>query len=432
MKKISASSNPVAIKKLFLYQFLLASCLACSGAEFPPVSELPLRHDTPNPLVMLDGTPVTTKKQWFKKRRPELLGLFQHYEYGWMPEPVDVTGKVTYVDTNFFKGRATLKLETLTLGQGPRPVVHLLVVIPNNRPGPAPVFIGMNYSGNHTLVPDTNIPVPDAWMPSNIPKYDHVVHNRATADGRGKEIETWPLEEIVERGYAVVTYYCGDVEQDRTNAADGVREIIQAPCAPDGWSTLAAWAWGMERVMDYVSKDRELDQKRMALIGQSRFGKATMVAGAFDERPALIVALQAGCGGTAPSRSTAGESVKQINRFPDWFCQVFHEFNDQVERLPFDQNCLIALCAPRPLLVGAAVQDSWTNPGGTFEMLQSASAVYRLTGAEGLSARTMPATNRLIDSNPGFFIRPGPHSQSRVDWGFILDYADKYLPYAHQ
>ena len=106
---------------------------------------------------------------------------------------------------------------------------------------------------------------------------------------------------------------------------------------------------------------------------------------------------------------------------------MFKQFNDQPERLPFDQDCLIALCAPRPVLLGAAVKDTWTNPDGAFEMLRAADGAYRLTGAEGLAATTMPGANVLIDSDLGYFIRPGGHSMTRGDWKVFLDFADKHL-----
>ena len=152
------------------------------------------------------------------------------------------------------------------------------------------------------------------------------------------------------------------------------------------------------------------------------------MAGAFDDRVALVIPLQAGTGGTAPSRGKIGESVKQINdRFPDWFCGVFKQFNDHPSRLPFDQDCLIAMCAPRPVLLGGAVADTWTNPSGAFDMLKAASGAYRLMGAEGLAATEMPAINQLIDSNLGFFMRPGKHSMTTEDWKVFLDFADKHL-----
>jgi hypothetical protein len=419
MTCIQASASALSLVIL-----MVASGAGGAGA-FPPVSELPLRPEVPDPLVMLDGKPVKTKKEWFQMRRPELKALFQHYMYGWFPPPVKVTGKITYIDKNFLDGKATLKLATLNLGRSPAPQVHLMMVIPNHRKKPAPVFLGMNFNGNHALVSDTNVPLPMAWVPANPP---NVVNHHATESGRGTEVDAWAIEQSIDRGYAVASYYCGDVEIDSTNAEGGVREMIHVPRAADDWGTIAAWGWGLQRVVDYLARDGDIDSKRIALVGHSRLGKAALLAGAFDDRVALVIPLQAGCGGTAPSRGKIGESVKRINTtFPEWFCGVFKQFNDQPELLPFDQDCLIALCAPRPVLLGAAVEDTWANPAGAFAMLQAASGAYRLAGAGGLAASTMPEINVLIDSDLGYFIRPGKHSMTRGDWKFFLNFADKHL-----
>ncbi len=174
--------------------------------------------------------------------------------------------------------------------------------------------------------------------------------------------------------------------------------------------------------------DRDIDAKRIAAVGHSRNGKASLVAAAFDERIALVIPLQAGCGGTAPSRGKIGETVKQINdRFPHWFADEFKKFNEQVDRLPFDQHCLIALVAPRAVLLPNATLDTWANPQGQFEMLQAAEPVYRLLGAGGLDAKTMPEVGKLIDSKLGYYIREGKHSMTTEDWKVFLDYADKQL-----
>lgn len=427
MKKTSASKKPALYKQIVLSIAVLAA-IGAGAASFPSAAEFPARPDAPDPLVMLDGTLVKAKRQWFKERRPELQALFQHYMYGWFPPPVNVTGEITYSDEKFFKGKATLTLATLRLGPAPSPQVHLLMVVPNHRKRAAPIFLGMNFGGNHTLVNDTNVPVCAAWMPTNIP-HVHIVNHHATAEGRGKLIDTWSLEEIVDRGYAAATYFCGDVEMDRTNAGDGVRELIHPPREADDWGTIAAWAWGMQRVMDWLSTDRDIDKHRIALVGQSRFGKATILAAAFDDRVALAIPWQSGCGGTSPDRGKVAESVKQINdRFPEWFDDVFKEFNDQPERLPFDQNCLIALCAPRPVLVAETAGDRISTPAGAFRMTQEASGVYRLLGAEGLAAISLPRTNQLIDSTLGFYYGPGKHSpMTQADWKVCLDFADKHL-----
>ena len=390
---------------------LLPAICAWAAPEFPSVAQLPSSSEPPDPLMMRNGQPVKSRQQWIEQRRPELKALFQHYMYGWFPAPLGVRGMVAYSDTNFFGGKATLKLADLQFGAPPAPEPHLMIVVPNHRPGPVPVFLGLNFNGNHALVTDPHVPSPASSQAQ-----------------RGSEVHTWELEQSVDRGYAVATFFCGDVEPDKTNAVGGVRETIHVPHAADDWGTLAAWAWGMQRAVDYLSREPDLDPHRIAVVGHSRLGKACLLAAAFDERIALAIPLQAGCGGTAPSRGHIGESVKRINTvFPHWFCDVFKEFNDQPERLPFDQDSLLALCAPRPVLLGAAIEDTWANPEGAFDMLRSADKVYRFLGVEGLSSTTMPGLNTLVDGTLGYFIRPGKHSMTKLDWDYFLDFADRHL-----
>jgi predicted O-methyltransferase YrrM len=184
----------------------------------------------------------------------------------------------------------------------------------------------------------------------------------------------------------------------------------------------------VHRAVDYLVSDKEIDAERIAVVGHSRMGKAALVAAAFDDRIALAIPHQAGCGGTAPSRGKVGESVKQINdRFPHWFDAEFKAFNDHPDRLPFDQHSLVALVAPRPVLFTNAVEDTWANPEGQFAVLVAADPVYRLLGVEGIATKTMPETNHLIDSRLGYHIRPGKHSMGREDWKVFLAFADKHL-----
>ena len=403
---------------------------AAAHAEFPEASRLPSRPDLPDPLVMLDGTRVTTKEQWVEKRRPELKELFQYYMYGFMPPAPDkVESTVERDEPKAFDGKATLKEIALSFGPTDTPKIHLLLVTPNGRKGPAPVFVGMNFNGNHTVLKDPAVRLPTVWMPAGPGVKDH----RATDEGRGTQTEVWALDQSIDRGYAVATFYCGDVDPDRADVREGIQPHLrkkgEVP-GPHDWGTIAAWAWGVSRVVDYLRTDKDLDKDRIAVVGHSRLGKAAIVAGAFDERIALVIPLQAGCGGTAPSRSKSAdaESVKRINTsFPHWFDGTFKEFNDQVDRLPFDQNCLAALVAPRPLLYCNATEDKWANPPGQFEMLQSADAVYRLLGAGGLETKEMPEVGQLSDGVLGYYIRPGKHSMTRGDWKVFLDYADKRM-----
>ncbi|MBU6398721.1 MAG: acetylxylan esterase, partial [Verrucomicrobia bacterium] len=299
-------------------------------------------------------------------------------------------------------------------------------VVPNHRRGAVPAFLGLSFCGNYAEVNDPHIPLPSGWMYGG----PGVVNHRATEAGRGSQIDTWNLEQSIDRGYAVVTFYNGDIEPDDPATTDGIRSWYarhDAKASYD-WGAVAAWAWGLSRALDYLVTDGDIDPRRIAVVGHSRNGKAAMLAAAFDERFALAIPLQAGCGGTSPSRGHVGESVRQINdHFPHWFNAQFKQFNDQVDRLPFDQHCLIALCAPRPVLLSCATEDTWANPVGQFEMLQAADPVYRLLGVEGVGAKQMPETGRLQASRLGYFIRPGKHSMTRIDWQAFLDYADKFL-----
>jgi hypothetical protein len=410
--------SSLATCRWFLAMAALVSVNSFAAVSWPDFNQLPSRPELPDPLVMFNGQRVTDAAQWNNQRRPELKALFEQYMYGHRP-PVHVSFAVAGANTSYLNSKATKKDITITHRDRTAPKLHLLLLVPNARQKPAPVFLGMNFCGNYAALNDAEIALPTGWMPNFC---TGCTNNRATEAGRGTQLDTWAVEQSIDRGYAVALFYAGDIEPDRPNATDGVR----AAYADYDWGTISAWAWGFSCAVSYLVQDTDLDPKRIAVVGHSRNGKAALLAAAFDERIALSIPLQAGCGGTAPSRGKIGESVKQINdRFPHWFNAEFKKFNDQPDRLPFDQNCLIALCAPRPVLLPNAVEDQWANPAGQFEMLQSADAVYRLLGAGGLEAKQMPPVNQLVDSTLGYYIRPGKHSMTRGDWKVFLDFADK-------
>jgi hypothetical protein len=376
---------------------------------------------------MLDGQRITTPEQWKQLRRPELKALFQHYMYGVPPPaPRKLRTQVERTDPRAFGGKATLKQITIAFGPPETPPIHLLLVVPNTRKGPAPIFLGMNFCGNHAVVTDPAVPLPTMWM---YPNYPGVKDNRATDAGRGSQVDTWAIEQSVDRGYAVATFYNGDIDPDRPDRRDGIQPHLRpagAKPGPHDWGTIAAWVWGVQRGVDYLVTDADIDPHRIDVVGHSRLGKTALLAGAFDERIALVIPHQAGCGGTAPSRGTVGESVKQINdHFPHWFDGTFKEFKEHPDRLPFDQHCLVALCAPRPVLLSNAVEDTWANPAGQFEVLKAADPVYRLLGVGGLETKEMPPPGQVSPGRLGYFIRPGKHSMTTADWKVFLDYADR-------
>jgi hypothetical protein len=416
-----------ALGILVLCAVFIPARIIMAETPFPEVAKLPSQPNLPDPLVMFNGERVTSKQQWLDKRRPELKELFQYYMYGYLLTPEKIKTQVEYENAKAFGGKATLREVTISFGPPDTPPIHLLLVVPNYRKAPAPVFIGLAFCGNHAVVNDPGVRLPTVWM-SNGPG---VKNHRATEAGRGKQIEVWALEQSIDRGYAVATFYCGDVDPDRAEVREGIQPHLRKKghkSSPHDGGTIAAWAWGVHRVVDYLHHHKDIDKTKIAAVGHSRLGKATIVAAAFDERIALAIPHQAGCGGTAPSRGKVGESVKQINdRFPHWFDGTFKEFNDKPDRLPFDQNCLAALVAPRPLLFSNAVKDQWANPEGQFRVLQATDPVYRFLDAGGLEAKSMPEVGKLIDSKLGYYIRPGQHSMTKADWKVFLDFADKHF-----
>lgn len=408
--------------------FILGLCLMPSKrarADLPDPEKLPVRGDWPEPLAMLDGTKVVSKEDWINKRRPELKELFQHYMYGHFPPAAKVKAKVQRVDKDVLGGKATLKEITLTVTSGKgEHSINLLLIVPNKRKGPAPVFVGLNFRGNHTVLKDAKVQLPISWVPKEPISSD----NKATDKGRGSQENVWNVEDIIDRGYALATVYCGDIDPDRADKREGVQPHLD----PEGkydWSTIAAWAWGISRVIDYLATDAAVDSGAIIVVGHSRLGKTALLAGAFDERIAVVMPHQAGMGGTAPSRGKVGESIKRINTsFPHWFNANYKKFNDAPEKLPFDQHCLVALCAPRPVLFTNALEDQWANPDGQFEVLQHADPVYRFLGVDGLEAKRAPKVgDPAVMSRLGYWIREGKHSMSRADWQVFLDYADKWV-----
>ncbi len=426
--------------KLFPLAMLLASQVASSAATFPEPKDLPVQKDLPDPLVTASGDRVTSKDQWFQTRRAELLALVQHYEYGTLPpDPGKVNAKVLHEDQQAYGGKATLREVQLTWGK-PEGAIQLLLVTPNARKSPAPVFVGLNFSGNHTLTKDPKVRLPEVWMPTRRGGPDH----RADEKDRGTQQESWNIEESIDRGYAVATFFNGDVVSDDPKLAEeGLRKFRPEGKEERGASdagTIAVWAWCIHRAVDFLVEDPAIDPKRIAVVGHSRNGKTALLATACDDRIAMVIPSQAGCGGTAPARVAPelaqpqsngrpkAETIAVINKnFPHWFCGNFKAFNDAPDKLPYDHHALIALCAPRPVLLSNATEDIWANPAGQFDMLRAADPVYRLVTGEGIEATQMPEIGTLVNSRLGYFIRAGKHSTTKVDWNAWLDYADKWL-----
>jgi len=393
--------------------------------------------DLPAPLTTQNGSEVTSTTQWEKVRRPEILQMFTEQMYGNVPlsPGTKVDWKVVEQSDSALRGLAGRKQVEFHIHNdrtGKSMKYVMLIYYPAASEKPCPVFIGMNFYGNHTINPDPAIIMPQTWIRNN--EDFHVTDNKATEASRGIRVSRWPAEYIVSRGYALATIYYGDLDPDFDDGFhNGLHQFFYTKQDtvhdPDEGGSIAAWAFGLSKGMDYLVTDPLFDASRVAVMGHSRLGKTSLWAGATDQRFAMVVSNSSGCGGAALSCRKHGETVKLINdQFPHWFCDNFKKYNDNEEELPFDQHELIALMAPRPVYIASAVEDDWADPVGEYLSGYYAGKVYTLYGLKGLSSKIPPVVNfPLTDHIVGYHIRSEGHDLKAYDWIQFLDFADKHM-----
>ena len=362
--------------------------------------------DLPDPLVTESGQKVTSADQWTKVRRPETLELFRKHVYGRAPVGRPKTLKFVSKETDpkAMDGAATLKRVDIEYsGPGGKGVIRLGLFIPNRAKKPVPGFL---------LICNRS--------PSNIDMT------------RKKKSPFWPAERIVARGYMAAAFYNADVDPDKhdgfKNGVHGIFDPKGKPRPGDAWGTIAAWAWGASRVMDYFESDPDIDAKHIGVVGHSRGGKTSLWCGAEDERFALVISNDSGCTGAALARNKKGERVARINKsFPHWFNSNYKKFNEKEDELPVDQHQLIALMAPRLVYVASASKDAWADPEGEFLSCVHAGPVYELFGFKGVGAAKMPAVQQPLHvGRIGHHIREGKHNLTEYDWDRFMDFANKH------
>lgn len=407
---------------LMLISFTYSSSAQQFAANYDE-SKIP-SYKLPDPLVFKDGSPVKNSKDW-EKRRAEILNIFQNEVYGINPE---WTGSVESSVINIYKealsGIASMREVKLTFkNAGKEHSMRMLVYLPKNVKK-APVFLGYNFNGNHTVIDDPNIILPDVWQRDKA-----ILPEKGKESDRGKSYSNWQVKELLSKGYGLATIYYCDVDPDFDDGfKNGIHALFESKHDETSWGSIATWAWGLSRAMDYLEKLPGVDPKKVIVFGHSRLGKTALWAAATDKRFAMAISNDSGCGGAALSKRIYGETVGSINRaFPHWFCDNFNKYNEKEELLPVDQHELLALIAPRPVYVASAEDDKWADPKGEFLSCVAASPVWKLLGKEGFPATEMPAVNSPVMGSIGYHIRTGGHDVTLYDWQQYIRFADKHL-----
>ncbi len=384
-------------------------------------------YTLPDPLTFVDGTKLTSPAQW-PKRRAEILSIFEDQMYGLIPPPPSVMRLEILETSDILGGRATRKQIRMwfnATNTGPK--IDWILFIPKQARGPVPAFIGLNYHGNQEIDADPAIRLCEGWL-SNDPKH-FVTNHRAVEKSRGMDSRTWPVEMLITRGYALATACYGDVAPDDKDLYTNGVHVLFPPSTPgvgDNTTAISAWAWALIRGMDMLEREPGIDRHRVAVIGCSRLAKTALLAGAKDDRFAVVIPNQTGGGGVPLAKRDYGENVSTQNEmFPYWFCGNFRKYSDNEDSMPFDQHMLVAACAPRKVYV-SSFPGQWFDPYGEFLSMKAAEPVWKFLGHPGLPATEWPPEMApSIGTHLAYHRRPFEHGIAPYDWQCYLAFTDR-------
>jgi hypothetical protein len=387
--------------------------------------------DLPEPLMTSAGGNITTTSGWKEKRRPELYEFFENKIYGKVPGTLDsVSFRILEESENGLNGKARRRQVEVTLLKGEKSLRFVILMYLPKNVSRAPVFLGYNFFGNHTIITDTNVLISDAWAMNS--GNMNIENHQLTEKSRGLRSHRWAIERIVDGGFGLATFYYGEIDPDKNDFSDGLHALFyekgQENPQNNEWGSIAAWALGYSKALDYLKTAIDVDGDKVIAFGHSRLGKAALWAGATDTRFAGVISNDSGCGGAALSKRRFGETINIINtQFPHWFCHNFKNFNNNEGALPVDQHQLLSLIAPRPLYVASAEEDQWADPKGEFLSAYHASKVYNLFGKKGITENKMPAIHRPIHNTVAYHIRGGKHDVTDYDWEQYIKWGREVL-----
>ncbi|MET3878856.1 hypothetical protein [Chitinophaga sp. OAE865] len=420
------------MKQKIILSFLLQ--LAILPACFAQQSnEAAVGYHLPDVMRTQSGKVINTVAGWEKTRRPEITALFEKNVQGKTPvKNIPLRYVPLSVSRNALNGTATRKQVRVYFSGDDKYYMDILLYLPNSKNKPVPMFLGLNFGGNQSVNADTGILISERWVKyAPEPAYKN---HFATAASRGTQSNDWCVEKIIAAGYGLATVYYGDLQPDSANSVNaGVAPLFyrkgQKEPAADEWGAIGVWAWCLSRALDYMETDKDIDSKRVTVMGHSRLGKTALWAGAQDKRFALVISNNSGEGGAAITRRKYGETIAVMNKaFPHWFCGNFKKYNDKEDELPVDFHELIALIAPRPVYIASASEDQWADPLGEYLSGWYATPVYALYGLKGLNTPVPPDINQPVgDGTIGYHIRKGVHAITPYDWDQYIRFANRFF-----
>ena len=303
--------------------------------------------------------------------------------------------------------------------------------LPAAAKGPVPLLLNIGFTANNLTVDDPGVKAGSVWNPKE--------QQRVPAAG-GRRFGSLNVAATIERGFGIATFNYADVDPDAPGAvAHGIRGVYlkrgqsppafaEATAGKDEWGSIAAWAWGISRVVDYLETDRDVDANRIAITGVSRLGKTVMWAGAADPRIAAVIASCSGEGGAALSRRHYGETIAHLvapTRYPYQFAGNYAKWAADPDISPIDANLLVALIAPRALLLQTGDTDYWSDPKGEFLAAIAARPVYELFGKRGPATDAFPPAGQLVGDTLAYYMHAGGHGMVPGDWAVYLDFLEK-------
>ena len=378
------------------------------------MNRFPEPHDVPALL-----RPDETRETWIASRRAELRDLLERQCYGL--RPVERPPQLSF---------AQIPHDPRSLEEDDAPVLGGAAFRRRMR-----CAYGGEYGAGSfpftAYVPRSDGPVPAFVFIALHPLEEYVGPLRTNAS-------VWAVETLLRRGYAALGFDIHDVTPDmwhgNTRGAFAAFCEVERLYRPrDEWGCLSVWAWGASRILDWIATEPALfDASRVAVIGHSRGGKTALLAGALDERFAMVVSNDSGTGGAKlhhvdlPGSEQIMHSVR-TNQF--WYCRDYTAWVNRDRETPWDQHMLVALCAPRPVCIGSASEDAWAGPWGEFCTARLASPAWELFGRRGLVGDAFPAPDAppLQEGWISYHLRAGGHALTERDWAAYLDFADKRM-----